>query len=90
MKGDIFQSATLIATSVRGFETLNTFSSLLNVPLRPVAASMAAVSSDAEPAAPATEYGASAKQHAPRMWDIFSIVLLLHYSPFWGARSFGL
>jgi hypothetical protein len=77
MKAGIFQLATWIGTSVRGLETLKTFSSLLSVPLSPVAASMAAVSSGAVLSARAMEHGARAKQHAPRIRDIFSVVELL-------------
>ena len=44
MNGGICQSATRILTSALGLEILNTFSSLLKLPLRPVTASILAVS----------------------------------------------
>ena len=45
MKGGMVHWSTAIFTSVRGFVTLKTFSSAMSCPLRPVACSIAAVSS---------------------------------------------
>ena len=48
MNGGMLQPSTEIFTSERGLASLNTFSSALNVPLRPDACSMAMVSSWAD------------------------------------------